>query len=80
MIVYVKTGCPWCAGVLELLNEQGIDFEERNVSENPEYMKEMQDKSGQTKAPTVDLDGEIFPDLGRDEVEVIFKERFGGVQ
>lgn len=69
IIVYTKTGCPWCIGVTEFLKEKAIDFEERNVTENENYFIEMQAKSGQTKAPVVDIDGKIIADTDKEEVE-----------
>ena len=38
-------------------------------------MKEMIDKSEQSLAPTLDIDGEILADAGADEVEVYLKEK-----
>lgn len=75
MIVYTKTGCPWCEGLKEFLNENNVSFEERNVINNEEFMKEMEEKSKQRKAPVVDLDGMIIADTDKDEVEVILKEK-----
>lgn len=69
IIVYTKTGCPWCIGVTDFLKESNIDFEERNVTENEEYFVEMQAKSGQSKAPTLDIDGEILADSDKDAVK-----------
>ncbi len=75
MIVYVKTGCPWCAGVLELLHEKKVSFEERNVTENKAFFDEMVKKSGQTKAPTLDIDGVILADSDKDQVEKYLREK-----
>jgi glutaredoxin len=69
MIVYTKTGCPWCVEVTDFLNEKGVDFEEKNVTENENYFIEMQAKSGQTKAPVVDIDGKIIADTDKEEIE-----------
>jgi glutaredoxin len=69
IIVYTKTGCPWCINVISLLKEKGIEFEERNVTENEIYFTEMQAKSGQTKAPVVEIEGKILTDTDKDEVE-----------
>lgn len=69
IIVYTKTGCPWCIGVTDFLKDKGIDFEERNVSENELFFAEMQAKSGQTKAPVVEIDGKIIADTDKEEVE-----------
>lgn len=75
LIVYTKTGCPWCSDVLDFLDEHSIQFDERDVSDRQEYMQELVDKSGQDKAPTLDLDGEILADAGREEVEQFLKSK-----
>ena len=75
IITYIKTGCPWCIALTGFLNENGIDHEERNVTENTDYMKEMIEKSGQEKAPTLDIDGEIITDTDKEEIEVYLKEK-----
>lgn len=75
IIVYTKTNCGWCAEVLDFLLERDIPFEERNVSENREFMEEMVEKSGQTFAPTLDIDGEILADVSADEVEMYLKAK-----
>lgn len=75
LIVYIKAGCPWCTEVVQFLLDHDIQFEGRNVSNSEKFMQEMMDKSGQTKAPTLDIDGEILADVGREEVEAYFKEK-----
>lgn len=67
-ILYVKPGCPWCAQVIEYLREHGISYREQNVVKDAKAMAEMQRKSGQTKAPTLDWRGEILADFGVDEL------------
>ena len=73
IILYVKTGCLWCKGVLELFKEKGVIFEERNVSRNKIYCAELATKTGQTKAPTMDLDGEVTADSDREQIAAILK-------
>jgi glutaredoxin len=76
IILYTKKGCPWCAGALKLLNDNKINFEEREVLGNPNYFKELVDKSGQTKTPTMEIDGVIVAaDSDADAISVILKER-----
>jgi glutaredoxin len=41
-IVYTKTGCPHCARAKELLQEHGIDFVERDIITNPQYITDLQ--------------------------------------
>jgi glutaredoxin 3 len=75
LIIYTKTGCWWCVDALDYLNTKGIQYEEREVWSNPEFMKELEEKSGQTKAPTLDLDGEILADAGVEDIDVFLKEK-----
>ena len=68
IIVYYKTGCPWAADVMEFLEEHNLPFDKRDISSNPEFEQEVRLKSGQTKSPTLDIDGMILPDSDVDEV------------
>lgn len=45
VVVYTSRNCMKCEQVLEKLSEWDIDFEERNVSENREFFKELQSKN-----------------------------------
>lgn len=75
IILYVKTGCPWCREVRELLQSKQMPFEERKVSEHPEFFDEMFKKSGQTMTPTLDIDGEILADSDAEQVSAYFKKK-----
>jgi glutaredoxin len=66
--LYVKTGCPWCEEVLDYLDDQNIDYDKVVVSDDPEAMDEMVELSGQSKAPTMDWDGDVLADFGVDEL------------
>lgn len=67
-ILYVKTGCPYCEEVLKFLGEHGVSFRQINVTEDKAGFAEMQKKSGQTKAPTLDWRGKILADFGVEEL------------
>ncbi|MBI5126565.1 MAG: glutaredoxin family protein [Candidatus Taylorbacteria bacterium] len=75
IILYTKTGCPWCKGVLELFAEHKIEFEEREVLGNKNYFDELVQKSGQTKTPTLDIDGQIIADSDREQVTEFLKQK-----
>jgi glutaredoxin len=74
-LIYVKTGCPWCEEVLEYLHARSIAFEKIVVSGNREAMQAMVDLSGQSKAPTMDWDGEVLADFGVDELVPFLREK-----
>ncbi len=43
--VYTITDCPFCKQEKDFLNAQGLQFEEKNVQENREFLTEMLEKS-----------------------------------
>ena len=69
LIVYTKTDCPWCEEVIGFLKEKNVEYEERNVFKESDYLYELRMKTGQELCPTLDLDGDILPDAGKKEVE-----------
>ena len=73
-ILYVKTGCPWCDEVLEYMDRKKLPYSKVTVSGNREAMAEMVELSGQSKAPTMDWDGEVLADFGVDELIPFLKE------
>lgn len=73
--LYIKPGCPWCDEVVDHLHRKGIEVETIVVSGNRGAMQEMVDLSGQTKAPTMDWNGEVLADFGVDELVPFLKKR-----
>lgn len=75
IIIYTKTGCPWCGDALAFLRAKKVAFEEREVLSNPKFFEELKIKSGQSKAPTLDVDGEILADTDAEAIEVFLKQK-----
>ncbi|PZR73011.1 MAG: NrdH-redoxin [Chthoniobacterales bacterium] len=73
--LYRKSGCPWSAAVMGFLNEMNIPYEIRNVTTNPAYAKEVEAATGQSKSPTLDIDGTILRDAGVEEVAQVLEQR-----
>jgi glutaredoxin len=67
-ILYVKKGCPWCEQAVEFLDEHGVGYRLKDVTADSAAFSEMQKKSGQTRAPTLDWHGKILADFGTDEL------------
>lgn len=67
-ILYVKKGCPWCTEAIKFLGDHGVGYRQIDVSSDAIGFSEMQRKSGQTKAPTLDWKGKILADFGVDEL------------
>ena len=67
-VLYVKRGCPWCVEVQEYFQTHSIPVTTVVVSGNKDAMNEMVNLSGQSKAPTLDWEGEVLADFGVDEL------------
>jgi glutaredoxin len=73
--LYVKPGCPWCEEVETWLKARQIGYERIVVSGNATAMAEMEALSGQTKAPTMDWQGEVLADFGVEELVPFLQAR-----
>ncbi|MBB5352012.1 glutaredoxin [Haloferula luteola] len=67
-LLYIKSGCPWCIDAEAYLRREGIEYDVVDVLRDREAMAAMKEISGQTKAPTLDWDGEVLADFGVDEL------------
>ena len=74
-ILYVKAGCPWCDEAIEFLDDHGVGYRLKEVRGDPAAFEEMQKKSGQTKAPTLDWHGKILADFGIEELVPFLRAR-----
>lgn len=74
-ILYIKTGCPWCVEVVDYLSKKAIEVETVVVSGDREAMQKMIELSGQSKAPTMDWQGEVLADFGVDELIPFLKTK-----
>lgn len=72
--LFVKPYCPWCDQATQWLDARGIKYETLDVIADAEAYDEMRELSGQTKAPVIDVDGEILADFGAKELAVFWKQ------
>ena len=73
--LFIKPFCGWCDEAAEWLDARGLAYETRDVIEDAAARKEMLALSGQTKAPVIDVDGEILADFGADELAAWWKKQ-----
>lgn len=57
VIIYTKTGCPYCAAACQYLKEHNKTFQEINVSQQPDKKEELIRVSGGRKVPVI-VDGD----------------------
>lgn len=77
--LFIKPGCPWCDEAMEWLDGRGIHYTKLNVNADADARAEMRELTGQTRAPSIDVDGHVLADFGSDELEEWWeKMKFGG--
>lgn len=68
IIIYSSLTCPYCDHAKELLDQKGLAYKEVNVDQDPNYLREMVEKSGRRTVPQIFIDGKHiggFDDLRR---------------
>jgi len=73
--LFIKPWCGWCHEVIDWLDVRGILYEKLDVTADRAAMQEMKALSGQTSAPTVEVDGEVLADFGADELAVWWRKQ-----
>lgn len=67
--LFIKPGCPWCHDAIAWLDAKGVTYETIDVISDPDGMAEMKRLTGQTLAPSIEVDGQVLADFGADEIE-----------
>lgn len=70
MKIYIKSFCPFCIRLLDLLDTEGITYEKIDVAEHPDKNFEMMQKSNQHGVPEVEIANVIIPDYDTEETLV----------
>jgi glutaredoxin-like protein NrdH len=58
VVVYSAEMCGDCQKLKAYMDEQGIEYETRDIKKNPEYGKELEEKTGKLGVPYLVIDGE----------------------
>lgn len=66
--LFIKPYCPWCHKAVAWLDAHNVKYETLDVISDAEAFAEMEEISGQTLAPVIDVDGEILADFGPEEL------------
>ena len=72
--LFIKPFCGWCDEAKDWLDEREIKYQELDVIADGAARKEMRELTGQTKAPCIDVDGEILADFDTDQLATFWKK------
>lgn len=66
---YLKPTCGWSNGVRAILAKYKLDYEEKDIKNNPGLRQEMVEKSGQELSPCVIVNNQMLADISGEELE-----------
>lgn len=66
--IYTTPTCPYCTMAKKFLQENGVEFIEKNVASERAAAVEMVEKSGQMGVPVLDINGEIIVGFNREAI------------
>ena len=75
IIAYLKPVCGWSNGVRATLSKYNLEYEDKDIINNPTIYQEMVMKSGQQLSPCVEVDGVMLADVAGEEVEAYLLEK-----
>jgi glutaredoxin 3 len=71
--LFIKPYCGWCRQAIAWLDQRGIAYEKLDVMADRAAWDEMEQLSGQTLAPVIQVDGRVLADFGAEELEEFWK-------
>ena len=60
IIVYSMDNCAYCEAAKALLTRKGLDFTEKNISNNDEQKKALMEKTGHRTMPQIFIDDKFI--------------------
>jgi glutaredoxin len=66
---WLKTSCGWSNGVRAVLKKYNLGYDEKDIIKNPAFRWEMEQKSGQDKQPTLEVNDVMLADISGEELE-----------
>lgn len=72
---YLKTTCGWSHGVRAVLAKHDIDYEEKDIIQNPAFRFEMEQLSGQPLSPCVVVNDVMLADISGEELETYLLDK-----
>lgn len=72
--VYSADWCGYCRMAKRYFDGLNIDYEEKNVENDPSAATEAVEKSGQRGIPVIDINGKIIVGFDKSEIDIALSE------
>ncbi|MBI4050298.1 MAG: glutaredoxin family protein [Candidatus Doudnabacteria bacterium] len=73
LIIYTTITCPFCKMTKQYFQEKGVEYEEKDVTNDAALQEEMIKKSGMFAVPVIDINGTIIVGFQKDKIEEALK-------
>lgn len=68
-ILYIKRGCPWCTDALDFFKQHKVQLVVKDVLADRQAYQRMQEISGQTRTPTLEVGEFVCADFDTRELQ-----------
>lgn len=72
-IIYTTVTCPFCKMTKQYFHENGIEYKEKDVTNDVALQEEMIKKSGSLAVPVIDINGTIIVGFQKEKIEATLK-------
>ncbi len=78
LILYMKTGCPFCRKVLDAAEELGVTFDERNIADDA-VAAELVTRGGKRQVPYLVDEERATEKYESDDIVEYLREHYGAI-
>lgn len=75
VIVYGAEWCAFCHEAMRYLDSKSVEYEYKNVEQDPNDARAAVEKSGQTGIPVIDIGGTIIVGFDRPRIDETLKDK-----
>lgn len=72
--IYTTPTCVFCLPTKQFLQQQGIDYEEIDISQSEEALKELKEKTGQSGVPVIEVGDRLVIGFDRAKINKLLEE------
>ena len=71
--IFSTPACVYCITLKKFLKEHNIEYEDNDVGQDKDALKEMIEKSGQMGVPVTEIDGQIIVGFNKEKISELLK-------
>lgn len=60
VIIYTKDPCPFCVRAINFMTNEGIQFEEIDLTDHPEKIQQIKDETGWKTVPIIMINNQLI--------------------